>query len=668
MPNTIRSPVDTILGEAVYGTPQERFADMLGIASVISNRATLGNVSPEDVVSAPGQFDAYGKSFPAGAEQYRGLAEQAWNQVNTIGPVTGATYYSTPEAAKNLPGGLQPVDQTTGHVYQVDPQNRAFRTAKGFVQPAAELVATVAQKASQTARGLATGAIKAVGNTIEAVGDATATTGRGLAALAPNGLRSPNLSFDLGAAQRNQVPSSGIHNKVAGIVDSVVPGARTNLYSGMEPAGAAPVGSPNRHPRGYAGDFNFYDPSGAAITDPVAMQDIAMGMAAKYGANVGFGPEYMGRANMHIDTMPTGPGGFPGGQQWGSTAKSWADNLNFARETGIGPTPYSNAPTPFERDQQNPNSLAPSAENTPESFAAPVGRVERASLSPAAPGPSGVIDNMKAGMESPMYGPGQVAPASQPSPVRPDNMMAAGPKGTFNVDAPKTQTPADLAAAYGQMATMADVGIANLSGAPLAAPQQPSLEQVASAALPSAPQTIAAPQKKAQPQQTIGPFPAAPTLKATPKKGKLAQRAAAAAVGGLLGGLPGAAIGGLLGPAAMRAGNPFGALGGLFGGTPNPSRSNYGTGLAAISDLLGGGGTAGATAYSRSTPGYSVTNLGNGWIEKQNQYGVKSYEHTGFTGSLFGEGGLFGGRDRAGGRGLSDKASADIDAGRGGLF
>src|SRR5687768_9226405 len=100
MPNTIRSPVDTILGEAVYGSPQERFADMLGIASVISNRATLGNVAPEDVISAPGQFDAYGKAFPEGTEQYRGLAEQAWNQVNTIGPVTAATYYSTPDAAR----------------------------------------------------------------------------------------------------------------------------------------------------------------------------------------------------------------------------------------------------------------------------------------------------------------------------------------------------------------------------------------------------------------------------------------------------------------------------------------------------------------------------------------------------------------------------------------
>ena len=86
---------DTNLGEAVHGNPTERFADMLGIASVISNRATLAKVTPEQIVSAPGQFDAYGKALPPGTE-----AERAWTQVQTIGPITAATYYSTPEAQK----------------------------------------------------------------------------------------------------------------------------------------------------------------------------------------------------------------------------------------------------------------------------------------------------------------------------------------------------------------------------------------------------------------------------------------------------------------------------------------------------------------------------------------------------------------------------------------
>lgn len=707
MPNTIRSPVDTILGEAVYGSPTERFADMLGIASVISNRATLGNVSPQDIVSAPGQFDAYGKSFPAGTEQYRGLAEQAWNQVQTVGPVTAATYYSTPSAAKNLPAGLEAVDQTTGHVYRVDPLNRSFRTAKGFVQPAADLVASVAQKASQTARGIASGTIGAVGNTIEAAGNATATAGRGLAALAPNGLTTQS---KVGAYNR-----AGLDPSLSPAMDAIAANpdfAGVGVNSGYrDPARNARAGGARRsqHMQGKALDLDI---SGLSPAQRTSLLDTAIEQGRAKGIGL-----YSSGNTMHIDTRAN-PAVWSDSYRGidVSQAPGWAQD-SLRGMMGAGPydvTPRTTAPTPFSRDQPNPNSLRSGNVNatTPaegygqaarsmqeasvrgigtlgnQTYGAPVGRVDRAALGPAAPGPSGIIDNMKAGMESPMYGAGQVAPAgvpSAPSPMRPDNLAAAGPKGNFSVPdaAPKGPTPADLAAAYGQMgATMQQAGVTGLAGTPAAAP---SLAQVAQAALPgpslpAAPvqkqQTIAAPQKRAQPQQTVqtptvGPFPEAPKLQA-PKKGALAKRAAAAAIGGLIGGLPGAAIGGLLGPAAMKSmqSNPFSGLSGLFGGTPNPTRGNYGSGLAAMSDILGGGGTAGATAYSRSTPGYSVTNLGNGFIEKTNQYGVKSYEHTGFTGSLFGDGGLFGGGGGSGGggRGLSPAASRDIDAGRGGLF
>src|SRR5262245_30144704 len=112
-----RSPIDTILGEAVSGTPEDRYNDMLHIASVIANRAREKQISIDDVVSQPGQFDAYGKSLPAGAEAYRALAEQAMRQVMSQGPVTRATFYSTPATQKNLPRGLEAVAKTTGHIY-----------------------------------------------------------------------------------------------------------------------------------------------------------------------------------------------------------------------------------------------------------------------------------------------------------------------------------------------------------------------------------------------------------------------------------------------------------------------------------------------------------------------------------------------------------------------
>jgi hypothetical protein len=675
-----------MLGEAVHGTPTERLADMLGIASVISNRATLGNVAPEDVISAPGQFDAYGKALPDGVEQYRGLATQAWGQVQTIGPVTAATYYSTPAAAKNLPGGLQPVDQTTGHVYQVDPLNRSFATAKGFVQPAADLVANVAQKASQTARAIASGAVNAVGNAVEAV------RGPGMAALAPNGLVSPGglqaggLSFrhpeqaTIAAPMRDAL--TGLSAEFGQPVD-VTSGYRSPSYN------RAVKGAKNSlHTQGLAADIDM------AGWSPEQRQKAVQELSQR---GVGGFITYSGMPDtLHVD-MRQRPNGVSPHFMHNKTAAQMGKAPGWFQESAE----FGGLVTPKEMaaPRANPGTVASeyakAAQTTQEAgvrgigtqgnqtYGAPVGKVERASLGPAKAGPSGIIDNMRAGMESPTYGPGQVAPASapsKPSPARPDNMMAAGPKGNFSVPSkPSAPTTADLANAYGQMATMGQVGIANLSGAPLSAPQKPSLAEVATAALPSTPapamptpktvktQTIAAPQKKAAPQQTvaapqttIGAFPEAPTA----PKSKVPSRVAGAVLGGLLGGLPGAAIGGLLGPSAMKS-NSLGGLGSLFGGPANPQRSNYGSGLAAISDILGGGGTPGATAYSRSTPGYSVQNLGNGMIAKTNQYGVTSYEYTGPTQSLFGGGGMFGGggydRDRA--EGISPGAAGAIDRG-----
>ncbi|MCO5083875.1 MAG: peptidoglycan DD-metalloendopeptidase family protein [Rhizobiaceae bacterium] len=127
--------MDTILGEAVAGSRSVRFEDMLNIASTIANRAAATGVSMQQIVSAPNQYSAYGKSLPPGVEKYRDLAQKALEHVQTKGPVTTATYYATPSATKNLPSGLQPVAQTRGHQFFDDPQNRGIRTAVGVRQP-----------------------------------------------------------------------------------------------------------------------------------------------------------------------------------------------------------------------------------------------------------------------------------------------------------------------------------------------------------------------------------------------------------------------------------------------------------------------------------------------------------------------------------------------------
>jgi len=134
-----RSLVDVVLGEAVHGSPVQRYEDMKAIASAVVNRANALGVSIKDVISAKGQFDAYGKSLPPDVEAFRDLAEKAIAEVAKFGPTHPGMFYATPKAVDNLPKGLQPVAQTAGHVYFDDPQNRAIATAKGYITPTASV-------------------------------------------------------------------------------------------------------------------------------------------------------------------------------------------------------------------------------------------------------------------------------------------------------------------------------------------------------------------------------------------------------------------------------------------------------------------------------------------------------------------------------------------------
>lgn len=135
-----RSPAQVIAGEAVSGSLQERFQDMLNIASVAYNRAQMTGTSMSDVFSAVGtngvpQFSAYGAKMPAGTRSLVGLAQAAINQVEKYGPVNNATYYATPVAVDNLPSNLSLETATVGHQYFSDPLNRAIITAAGTIVP-----------------------------------------------------------------------------------------------------------------------------------------------------------------------------------------------------------------------------------------------------------------------------------------------------------------------------------------------------------------------------------------------------------------------------------------------------------------------------------------------------------------------------------------------------
>ncbi len=82
-----KSVVDVILGEATWGTEDERYQDMLAIASVIANRSRILGVTPSQVVSNHGEFNAFDKDLPDGVEKYRRRAEKALMEVQTKGSV-----------------------------------------------------------------------------------------------------------------------------------------------------------------------------------------------------------------------------------------------------------------------------------------------------------------------------------------------------------------------------------------------------------------------------------------------------------------------------------------------------------------------------------------------------------------------------------------------------
>jgi len=147
--------IDVILGEALGVDMKGReasFKDMLGIASVISNRANSLGVSPRDVVGPKSQFN--GRKASPGMEKHRDLAIKAVEQVMQSGPVHKATFYATPRAKGNLPKGLQRETSTAGHVFFSDPQNRAIRTSAGDRNPNPSAIAasTAPAQSSQFVR------------------------------------------------------------------------------------------------------------------------------------------------------------------------------------------------------------------------------------------------------------------------------------------------------------------------------------------------------------------------------------------------------------------------------------------------------------------------------------------------------------------------------------
>lgn len=400
------SVVDVILGEAVSGSRDDRFNDMLGIASVIDNRADRGRVTPEQVISNTREFNAYNNSLPKGVESYRDLAEQAWAQVQTYGPVHNGMFYATETAKGNLPKGLEEVARTTGHVYYDDPQNRSFAIQGGqFVAPTAERQA-VAEAFNPVVDvdlpGLAVpeAAVSAYAPNITnpaqyAFSDVLAPTpvqttsinpnaapsiapappavpsvpssGLGMAALAPNGLIGEP-QFNMGD-NRSAPPGDDILGIVDGAVKSVLGDEWTvDITSGTYNPGQPQYGS-DRHDDGKAMDYSVVNPfTGETLSrgvDDDKLNDIAREAAARGVTGMGYGKGYMdrdGTTRFHMDVARPGT--------WGAAGR--AVNVdpvaNAAFTAGLGgvgalPNTYTpgGIPEPTSRDEAYANMLADQA-------------------------------------------------------------------------------------------------------------------------------------------------------------------------------------------------------------------------------------------------------------------------------------------------------------------
>lgn len=484
---TARSVIDVILGEAVgaadKASREDRFEDMVAIASAISNRSTTTRATVDDVISAQDkrgnpQFDAYGKALPAGVEAYRDLAQQAWDYVQEFGPTHNGAFYGRPGADLGIKG-LQTVDQTKGHVFYSDPQGRGILVGNDkYVQPTQQValpqtapIPTAPQIATATPTpavpslaayapepnranlpfddivaptSVRTSAIDPYAVTLPdmapvpssapSIPSVPSTSGLGLAALAPNGLRAAEPAFNMGD-RRSAPPGTEVLGIVDGAVKSVLgpewsvdissgtypPNVQANINATMaslEARGISPTSrqgkaeleaagqyGSTRHNNGKAMDFSVVNTvTGQTLArgvDDDKLNDIAREAAARGVTAMGYGKGYMsndGTTRFHMDIA--GQGTWGANNRGANADPAARDAFNEGR-LGVGalPNTYSpnGIPEPTSRDaalaqieaeKQAYQDMAlglgaagiPNVGGTTSIFAAPVGDVERSAL------------------------------------------------------------------------------------------------------------------------------------------------------------------------------------------------------------------------------------------------------------------------------------------------
>lgn len=603
---TAKTVVDVILGEAKAGSYQ----DMLAIASVISNRATGGRTSFQDVVSRTSEFNAYGKPLPSGVNQYRSMAEKAIEQVKTTGPIHNATFYATPKAQGNLPKGLQKVTSTDGHIYFTDPQQRPIYTASGLKKIDYQQVNSAKpQMLAYNEAGLPDVAPVPDGLFASVLNDAPKSNGLGLANLVDGNRNKSAVQYANQQATRNQRLSPGLQAvidqstaaaskkhgvEITPVISSGGQFSKTDLASGGFKGGR--VGS-KRHDHGLAGDMQF-KANGKLLdmrnpNDKSILGTIVEESAARGATGIGGAPNYMGTKTLHI--------GYGKPATWG---KKGQPASKFVRDA------YARGRSRYDPNQTlNVDVPTPQPRYESSTNAAPFGKVERQELGPASITPAPFGNVTRAGSLPQALPPEATNPTARklqvayqknnvPTPVaRPTDI----PKPTYtpkasdysnymmNVKQPTIPVPAARPADLGPMAVI---------DGPVGKP----LELV-----PTPPTRIQQAKTKATNH-----------LKEQLHPKTLAARGAGALIGSLLGGPLGARAGSMFGPQIAKRLNgnrQQGLFGGLFNqnnNVPIPTNRNMGS----SSSTWGSAQNQGAT-YTASD-GATITGQGNGTYARKN--------------------------------------------------
>lgn len=657
--------IDVILGEAKGGS----WEDMLGVASVIYNRARDARATPEQIVKIPSQFNAYGKALPAGVGKYRSLAQKAWDQVQKTGPVHDGSYQMSGGLKPKVKGLVEVAAVPGGHVYYKDPQARPIATTEGYRKPRYTDQMKMAGGMPQL-----TGPASA-----SATGSANLGNGRGLANLAPNGLRGVEMA-NAGATRSQPITPTLLSNINQAVENVYGPGYKAQVYSGGQPAKGTSgnrVGT-IRHDGGKAGDTYIVDPNGKRLSGD-ALAPLAQYWAANKIGGVGL---EMAGGGIHLDEWSTPPAGGTMAWSYGKLTPTqsgaidqglkgeWPQVAAFNRPpipTPRQPMAQMAAARAFDRGgindpakiSLNPVSSANAGERLPQ--------VTRSAL-PAIqerirPMPTSAPAKTSTGVGySPAQPPKNIIPKPVNQSFSPSVPMS---RPVTPIPAPQkaaTVSPATMAAAYQQYGQTRALAPAmpiqakpQINAVGSIGPQIASLPRIqATGAAGTMATPIAGP--LGQPiQAPLNQFPAAPekpTLKQRAQgtirnvlSPESIKKAGLTAIGGALAGPVGAAIGGLLGGGMAGSaqglgidGRGKGLLAGLLGnlgGSNRPMQSTYiGNGVNAVSNAMYGN-RRGDTATYNSQGGGSVTNLGNGEFQRtSSKYGWTETTHADGTKSI----------------------------------